>query len=115
MLGVQAGMDLPALLPWLGGTLLFALILFLIGVLRFSRVSPEPWGYNAKSIPIAANDLRQLVREKMTFIFFLIMPILLTLLLGFALKSPQNQDLRQPITVISEERAPPHPRLDSGA
>ncbi len=37
MLGVQAGMDLPALLPWLGGTLLFALILFLIGVLRFSR------------------------------------------------------------------------------
>lgn len=60
-----------------------------------------------KIFDITANDLRQILRDKQTFLFLLLMPIAFTLLFGFAFgafsKPDTNLDQRYLVAVINKD------------
>ena len=58
-------------------------------------------------LDIAEKDLRQLVRERSTFLFFLIMPVAFTLLFGFAFGgfSRGPADSRLPVGYVDQDRS----------
>lgn len=61
-------------------------------------------------IDISINDLRQLMRDKQTFIFLLAMPIVFTLVFGFAFgsfdKQDETQDNRYLVQILDESGDP---------
>jgi ABC-2 type transport system permease protein len=58
-----------------------------------------------KILNIARKDLLQIVREKQSFLFLLVMPILFTILLGFAFGgfSSQDEDTRLPVALVDQD------------
>ncbi len=54
-------------------------------------------------IDIALKDLRQLTRDRKTFIFLLIMPVGFTLLFGFAFGGNNAADARLPVGLVDED------------
>jgi len=59
-------------------------------------------------LDIALKDLRQLMRERETFLFLLLMPIIFTLLFGYAFGgfSSGESDARLPIGYLDEDGSP---------
>jgi ABC-2 type transport system permease protein len=59
-------------------------------------------------IDITLKDLRQLLRERQTFLFFLIMPVIFTLLFGFAFGgfSSGESDSRLPVGYLDQDNTP---------
>jgi len=62
-------------------------------------------------IDLALKDLRQITRDRNTFIFLLIMPIVFTLLFGFAFGGDSTADLRLPISVQDNDNSDLSQRL----
>jgi ABC-2 type transport system permease protein len=54
---------------------------------------------------IAANDLRQMLRDRKTFLFFLIMPIIFTFMFGFAFGGGGSSDPRLPVGFRDEDKS----------
>ncbi|MEW5987902.1 MAG: ABC transporter permease [Chloroflexota bacterium] len=54
-------------------------------------------------IDLALKDLRQLARDRQTFIFLLVMPIVFTLLFGFAFGGNQTADPRLPLGLLNQD------------
>ena len=54
---------------------------------------------------IAANDLRQMLRDRKTFLFFLIMPIIFTFMFGFAFGGGGSGDPRLPVGFRDEDKS----------
>lgn len=61
-------------------------------------------------INIAIKDIRQTMRDKMTFMFLLFMPVLFTLLFGFAFGgisiSNSDSDTRLPVSFLDQDHTP---------
>lgn len=54
-------------------------------------------------VDLALKDLRQLARDRQTFIFLLVMPIAFTLLFGFAFGGNQTADPRLPLGLLNQD------------
>jgi len=60
-------------------------------------------GSNKRIFDLAIKDLRQITRDRNTFIFLLVMPIVFTLLFGFAFGGNSTADPRLPIALADED------------
>lgn len=59
-----------------------------------------------KIFDIAQNDLAQFLRNRMTFLFFLVMPIAFTLLFGYAFGGfGGEEDTRLPVSLLDQDRS----------
>jgi ABC-2 type transport system permease protein len=57
-------------------------------------------------LDLTIKDLRQLARDRMTFIFLLLMPVVFTLLFGFAFGGFSTADSRLPLGLINNDSGP---------
>jgi ABC-2 type transport system permease protein len=62
-------------------------------------------------LDLALKDLRQIGRDRKVFIFLLVMPILFTLLFGFAFGGNQTDDPRLPVGLLNEDEGAMGQRL----
>jgi ABC-2 type transport system permease protein len=58
---------------------------------------------NRRIVDLAIKDLRQITRDRKSFLFLLVMPIVFTLLFGFAFGGNSTADPRLPVGLADDD------------
>jgi hypothetical protein len=60
-----------------------------------------------RAIHLAIKDLTQILRDRKATMFLVLMPVVFTALMGFALKAPEQQDTRLPVALANQDADKP--------